>query len=175
MGDFDTAGLPDLSSDGDLSAPTGSGLAAIRGRRAKAVADLTIDLPVPRSEDIFGQRVIVRFRPITDAERRRAEKASAKKKGDDVDVLVNAQVLAVAALGIFTPVERDDPESWMRFDRDLAGLILDEDPAEVGVANSAEVVRLLYATEGDILATGAKLAEFSGYSLAEIEEDDAGN
>lgn len=173
------AGGPDVGEPGQLKAARGSGLAGLRGKRAKAVADLHIDLPVQRSEEIFGQRVIVRYRPVTAKESEATRKRFAKDKRDDVDVIANSVVLAKCCLGIFTSVEREDRDAWMRFDKDLAELLLTDEDGNVDQAaldqvNGAdEVVRLLYATDGDLIATAMKLGEFSGFD--EVLAESSGN
>ena len=175
MNAFDDDVDPDISEPGEIPAAPRSGLAAIRGKRAEAVKALHIDLPVQRSEEVFGQTVFVRCRPYTDAERKAVTKRVEKLKSKADEVAENASLLAKCTLGIFTADERDNPDEWMRFDRELAALILDEDESEVSVATAAEVVRLLYLTDGDILSSAAKLTEFSGYSLEELDEATSGN
>lgn len=173
--------LPDVAEPGQVKAARGSGLAALRGKRAKAVAELHVDLPVPRSEEAFGQRVIVRYRPFTGAEADGVRKRFRKDKRDGVDVIANSVILAKCCLGIFTEVERDDPAAWMKFDPELAELLLTDADGVVDqvaldkVAGADEVVRLLYVTDGDVMATASKLSEFSGFTLDELDEDHAGN
>lgn len=175
----DHSALPDVSEPGQLKAARGSGLAGLRGKRSKAVAELHIDLPVPRSEELFGQRVIVRYRPVTAKESEGTRKRFAKDKRDDVDVIANSVVLAKCCLGIFTALERDDPDQWMKFDKELAELLLTDEDGNVdeqaldNVAGADEVVRLLYVTDGDVIATALKLGEFSGFDT--VEADTSGN
>lgn len=170
---------PDVGEPGQLSAPRGSGLAGLRGKRAKAIAGLHIDLPVQRSEELFGQRIIVRYRPVTAKESEGTRKRFAKDKRDDVDVIANSVVLAKCCLGIFTDVERNDPDAWMKFNKELAELLLTDDEGNVDqealdkVAGADEVVRLLYATDGDVIATAMKLGEFSGFD--EVLAESSGN
>lgn len=172
---FEDETTPNLDEPGQLKAARGSGLAQLRGRRAQAVEKLHIDLPVQRSEELLGQRVIVRYRALAGAELERMRKRFAKNKSDDVDTVANASSLALACLGVFTEAERDDPSSWMKFDTELAALIKDVDEDQVTEKSGAEVVRLLYFTDGDVSATAMKLTEFSGYSIEGLEEDNAGN
>lgn len=170
-----TPDVPDVSMPGEAKGAPGSGLDQLRGKRRKAVQDLHTDQVVPRSEDLFGTRVIVRYRPCTDAERKRVEKRFGKSKSDEADVQANAVLLATCAMGVFTDHERDDPESWMKFDQDLAALILDSDEEGAKVKTAADVVRLLYVTDGDVAATAAKILEFSGYTFDELEDASTGN
>ena len=173
MSDF-----PDVDEPGQIDAAPGSGLAALRGKRAHTVQSIHLDLPVQRSEEIFGQVVYVRYRPYTDPERRRLAKRFEKRKDAEADLVSNAVLLGQCTLGVFTAVERDTPDDWMHMDRDLAALLLgvDEgDPALKPIESAADVVQLLYVTNGDLMATAAKLSEWTGYSLEDLEEADSGN
>lgn len=177
----DHSATPDVSEPGQMKGARGSGLAGLRGKRAKAVEALHIDLPVQRSEEKYGQRVIVRYRAFTGAEADSTRKRFKKDRRDGVDVIANSVILAKCCLGIFTEVERDDPDAWMKFDPELAEVLLtDEDgvvdqSALADIRSSDEVVRLLYITDGDVMKTAEKLSDFSGFSLEELDEDSAGN
>lgn len=169
------ASAPDVSSPGELSAAPGSGLAQIRGRRAKVIEKIHIDLPVQRSEELLGVRVLVRYRAFTWAEAENLRKRFAKDKRPDSDVIQNASLLATCCQGVFTDAEADDPAAWMTFGPELAALIEDVPENEVSAKTASDVARLLYFTDGDLNATAAKVAEFSGFTLDDLEAATPGN
>lgn len=158
------------------AAPT-SPLASLRERRQKSVDTLFIDLEVPR----YDPPLFVRFGPISDERIELINKQHAKSKDKARNVNANAVALAESCLGVFEKVDGErvsvdpenrssDPAEWLRFDKQLGALLGDPD-----TVTAAEVVRLLYLTDGDVLATAAKVTEWSGFSLAGIEEDEQGN
>jgi hypothetical protein len=151
-------------------AAAGSPLAGLRARREKAQQELFLDLQVPR----LDPPVFVRFAPAVQSQIDRANKRHEKSKDADKNVIVNAVILAEACRGVFEvidgePVSVDDADrdgDWPRFDGQLADLLgLDGESVQ-----AVDVVRGLYLTDGDIIATAAKLAEWSGYSLEDLEE-----
>lgn len=153
---------------GDRPAAAGSPLANLRARRQAAADRLHLDLAVPR----LDPPVFVRFRPITQAEINRINAQHAKSKAKDVDVVVNAVSLATCCLGVFddTTVELVDAGEAPKFDEDLAELL--ELPEG---SKAVDVVRGLYLTDGDVIAAGAELAQWSGYRWQDLERESEGN
>lgn len=161
----DTTAAP---TRGPKPAAPSSPLASLRARREKAREELHLDLAVPR----LDPPVFVRFAPVEQSQIARINKRHEKSKDKDRDVIVNAVILAEACRGVFEVVD-DDPVSidaadrdgdWPRFDEQLAGLLgLDTDKA-------SDVARGLYLTDGDVIATASRLAEWSGYSMSDLEE-----
>lgn len=159
---------------GDRPAAAGSALSSLRARREAAVKKLHLDLAVPR----LDPPVYVRFRPIGQAEINGINARHAKSKAKDVDVVINAVSLATACLGVFDEVEGQlrsidpsgDADDAPTFDERLAALL------ELPEGSTAvDVVRGLYLTDGDIIATGARLAQWSGYAWQDIERESEGN
>lgn len=155
-------------------AAPGSPLASLRERRARAAAELWIDLEVPR----LDPPVYVRFAPVPLSEITRVGRKFEKYRGPDKDLRINATLMAQACRGVWEhdddgeavsidPEDRDG--SWPCFDERLAGLL-----GEVSTT-AVDVVRALYLTDGDVIATGAKLSEWSGYATDELREADLGN
>lgn len=159
----------ELQAAGDRPAAAGSALANLRERRAAAAKNLHLDLAVPRLEP----PVYVRFRPVKIEEINRVNAQYAKSKAKDVDVIVNAVILSHACLGVFGEADGQpagDPETWPRFDSELAQLLgLPE------ASGAVDVVRGLYLTDGDVIATGSRLSDWSGYAWQDLERDAAGN
>lgn len=162
----------DADTDGaqreERPAAAGSQLASLRDRRAAAAKQLYLDLPVPRLEP----EVFVRFAPVEQAQIDRINKRHEKSKDREKTVKINAVVLAEACRGIFEVIDEQevsiDPADregdWPRFDEKLADLLgLDS-------TGAVDVVRGLYLTDGDVIATATKLADWSGYSITDLEE-----
>lgn len=143
-----------------------SGLARLKETRKAALETLHLDLSVPR----LDPPVVVRFRPLTQAEIKTITKRFASNKTADSVILHNAALLAEACLGVFgldengEPVE--DPDDWPGFDETLAEILgLD------GASSAVDVVRGLYLTDGDVSSAADRLVEWSGWRRA----DDSGN
>jgi hypothetical protein len=154
---------------GDRPAAPGSALSSIRARRQAAADKLYIDLAVPR----IDPPIFVRLRPVTQTEINRINGQHAKSKAPDVDVVINAVTLSTACLGVFGEVDGKpdgDPDTWPKFDEDLAELL-----GLPAGSTAVDVVRGLYLTDGDVIATGAELAKFSGYSWQDLERASEGN
>ncbi len=153
----------------DRPAATGSALAGLRDRRDAARKKLHLDLAVPR----LDPPVYVRFAPVPQERITRVARQHKDSKARDVEVVVNAVHLASACIGVFGEVDgkpEGDPDSWPRFDAQLAeilGLPADTRPVDI--------VRDLYLTDGDVLAIGSRLLEWSGYVWQDTERDAAGN
>lgn len=156
--------------DATPSVTVGGGL---RGRREQAVAELFTDLKIPR----YDPPIFVRFKPI---EQKRIDAMTAtieRSKAKDKRVAANAALLAEATIGVFEVIDGEkvsvDPEDrdgdWPRFDMRLAELF------EVQAVKAADVVREVYLTDGDIIATVMQVGEWSGYNLDEIQADFEGN
>lgn len=164
----------DLEVDtGEAPAAVGSVLAGLRQRREQALAALYTDLVVPR----LDPPVFVRFRPIDQAKIEQANKRANASKDPDAATAANAAVLAAACVGVFeldedgaeVGVDPDDRDSWPQFDKRLARLL------GVKAGKAADVVRALYLTDGDVIKTVTKLAEWSGFNEDALDRDTAGN
>lgn len=156
------------NESGERPAASGSALSGLRARRQKAVEELHLDLPVQR----LDPPVYVRFAPATQSQIEAITKRYSKSKDKDKTVTVNALILAHYCRGVFEVIdgeevsvdESDRSGEWPRFDERLAELLgLESDRA-------VDVVRGLYLTDGDVIATAGKLADWSGYSIEELEE-----
>lgn len=155
---------------GARPAAPGSPLASLRDRREKAREELHLDLAVPRLEP----PVYVRFAPVEQSQINRINERHRKSKDKDKDVIINALVLTEACRGVFEVIDGESVSvnpggrdgDWPRFDPELADL-LGLNPDET---KAVDVVRGLYLTDGDIIATASRLAEWSGYSMADLEE-----
>lgn len=160
----------DDAYQGEVPAAPTSALAGLRSQREKIRANLFIDIPVPRYEG-----VLVRFRPVPQGLVKKIMSAAEKSKDADAGVIANAQVLAHCAVGVFQldahGKPAGDPEDWPVFGHELAELI---GVPEVG-GSAVAVVRAVYATDGDIAATAAALAEWSGYTAEAAAADYEGN
>lgn len=158
---------------GETPAAPGSVLASLRERRAGVVQALYTDLEVPR---IPGP-VYVRYKPIPQRRITAANTQAAASKDKDADVVSNAAVLAEACLGVFEVIDGcevsvDDSDrdgEWPKFDRRLAGLL------GIPWSKGGDVVRGLYATDGDIISTVRKVVVWSGFVDEQQERDEEGN
>lgn len=154
---------------GDRPAAGGSALSGLRARRDAARKKLHLDLAVPR----LDPPVYVRFEPVPQERLTRIARQYKDSKARDVEVVMNAVHLASACIGVFAEVDgqpEGDPDSWPRFDADLAEIL--GLPAST---SPVDIVRDLYLTDGDVIATGTRLVEWSGYAWQDIERDAAGN
>ena len=146
-------------------------LGQLKKRREEVKQGEHIDLPVPRWD---SPRIVVRYGPVNHESfkklsaqvNRATEKSQAR-----VEVDGNCDILIQACRGVFAVVngeryslrQGDHEGEWTKFDPDLA--------ENLGCGNSArEVVKALYITEGDILSTASKIAEFSGYKEQEADD-----
>lgn len=164
----------DHPPDSLQAAAPDSALAGHRARRQKSIAELFTDLVVPR----YDPEIYVRFRPVVQRRIDAVNKAAEKSKDRDKSAIANAVILADACIGIFEVVDgvevsidpRDPGGAWPKFDERLAEIF--ELPA---AKKASEVVRGLYLTDGDVIGTASKLAEWSGYATDQLERDEAGN
>lgn len=166
------AGSP---SDGERPAAPGSPMRSLRARRDAARNKLHTDLAVPR----YDPPVYVRFRPLSQGEIDAAQKTHEKSRDRDRTVIANAGLLANACLGIFE-IDEDGQEvgvgctdpgaDWPRFDKDFS-----EQVSDVPLTRASDIVRALYFTDGDVIATAARLTEWSGYNTEQLERADRGN
>lgn len=155
-------------------APEGSVLATLRERRERVQAALVKDLAVPR----YDPPIYVRYKPLPSRRLNAANKQAAASSDKDAEVIANAGILAEVCVGVFEVVNgREvsiDPESrdgeLLRFaDRRLAELL------GVKAGKASEVVRALYATDGDIISTVNDLGVWSGFAREQLERDSEGN
>lgn len=155
---------------GQLPAAPTSGLAKLRAERDKIKDELHLDLRVPRYE----VPLFVRYTPVQASTAKRLADRAKKSNDSEAMVIGNAQLLAEHCVGVF---EKDangdpigDPEDWPKFDGTLAAYLGDEN-----TKRAADVVRLLFLTDGDIIATAQRLSEWSGYAGDQITESYEGN
>lgn len=160
----------DLNETTTAPATVGSNL---KSRRDKAIEELFTDYKIPR----YDPPIYVRFKPVPQDRIDAAEKAAERSKAKDAKVAANAAILANATIGVFevidgrkvsiNPADRDG--EWPKFDSGLAELF------EVQATKSADVVRAVYMTDGDIIATVTQLGVWSGFNLDDIQKDFEGN
>lgn len=170
---------PNTTDDGlRADEPPSRGLSIldnIAGRRQEIRESLTEDIPVPRWED---PEIIVKFAPIEhdDLNKARSVVQKAQRGARSLaEINANADILIKACRAVVARIEgqeyslrqgdRDgDPT---RFDKDLAkALGLDAD-----TATARQVVRSLYLTDGDIIATADRLVRWSGYRLQQVDQE----
>lgn len=172
MSDFDGDQFDgDLApNEGERPAAPTSGLAGLRAQREKIKQDLHLDLRVPRYETL----VYVRYSPVSAALAKRLSERAKKSNDADAAVNANAALLAESCLGVF---EKDahgepigDPEEWPKFDEHLAAYLGSPD-----VRRAADVVRLLFLTDGDVIATATRVTEWSGFAGGQVAEEYEGN
>lgn len=155
----------------DTAAATVAG--ALRARREQAKAQLHTDLRIPR----YDPPIYVRFKPVPQSRIDAMNKAAEKSKAKDSTVAANAAILADATIGVFEVIDGEkvsiDPADrdgeWPRFDSTLAELF------EVQATKAADVVREVYMTDGDIIATVTQIGVWSGFNLDDIQADFEGN
>lgn len=154
-----------------VAAAVGSPLANLRAIRARKLAELTLDLKVPRWDDRGGPEIWVRYGPSDpDVAMRAAER---RAKQDSAMVLANADALVDACVGVYLKADgrefslrpNDAEGPLTRFDADLAvALGLDEH------ARAVDVVRALYLTPGDLLNAAVALGEWSASKAETVDQ-----
>lgn len=147
-------------------------LGRIRTRRDEIAAAQFIDLPVPRWEDPVLK---VRYGPLDHEVIRKGFQTQRKAKDKAAaEVNTNADLLIAACIGVFADEDgktsslhpNGPDEEWTRFDPDLAeSLGLPEG------STARQVVRAVYFTDGDVIGTGRRIIEFSGYQLQEGDDE----
>jgi len=157
--------------EGEVSAAPASGLAALRAQRAKIKESLHLDLKVPRYED---PAVYVRYRPMNAGQMKRILEKAKSSKHPDAVALANATILAECTVGVFELDAKGkpigEPDQWLQFGPELAEYL-----GEPELKRAADVVRSLFFTDGDIIATAGRLTEWSGFAKAEAVEEYEGN
>lgn len=155
-----------------------SQLERIRARRKDIVAELHLDLKVPRWDDEGDfPPVYVRYRPI-DIGRLNAIADRAKDdKDSDATMTAEAALLVEVCLGVYMLVDgkavsfdpEGDPQDWPKPGPRLAA-VLGVD-ADLG---SPEVLRKLYFTDGDLVESSRALAIWSQRKAVEADKQLAG-
>lgn len=147
-------------------------LGRLRARRDEIAAAQFIDLPVPRWEDPVLK---ARYRPLEHEVIRKGFQTQRKAKDKAAaEVNTNADLLIAACMGVYAEEDgkqmslnpNGPDEEWTTFDPDLA--------ASLGLPENAtarQVVRAVYFTDGDVIATGRRIIEFSGYQLEEGDDE----
>lgn len=146
-----------------------SPLAGLRDRLEAQQSKLFKDLPVPRWAERMGIDAVVRFKPIPLKLIQAQQKWASKSRDEDAALLANARILVEACLGVYYRDNNGELHSFNpdgdppRFDPDLAAIIgADEVDGALGV------VRKLYFSDGDIVATAEAVAAFSGYTNSDL-------
>lgn len=167
--------LRPVTDEKSQAGSTLSVLGQLKKRREDIRQGDHIDLSVPRWDN---PRIVVRYGPVDHEAFKKLGAMvdrSPEKARSKVEVDGNCDILIKACKGVFAVIngERyslrtgDHEGEWTKFDEDLA--------ENLGCGHSArEVVRSLYITEGDILSTASKIAEFSGYKEQEADQDTLG-
>lgn len=192
---------PSPDSSWDSSTPEEEDRLSLLGdlaaRRQQIVADLYLDLPVPRWED---PEVYVRLRPldigeIDEVQRayRKSERA-AKRRADPNAVLnSNTDLVIRACEGVFAVLDSsalsraiaehgaDSPEAdshrYSLNPENPRGEWTKFDPALAtnlgltGKATARQVVLKLFLAEGDIMTAANKLTRWSGIETQQADED----
>lgn len=159
--------------------PAPTVIGSLREKRAEARKKLVTDIKVPRTVELLGLDIRVRFSPLSSARLEQAAKSAEKSKSPDRNVAANAAALADACVGVFYVVDGEekslddqDPNGdWPKFDQRLAEIL----GMDSGPVKAADVVRELYFTDGDITSVAGELTEWSGFTGRGLEEDFAGN
>lgn len=177
-----------VAASADIPAPpTGtSALATLRARREQIQKDLYLDVKVPRWDENGGPSIYLRLAPASPAFLGKVmeQRKKTKKTSDDWIINANADVLIKFCEGVFAIEEpgvepkdatreqmlslrEGDPHGeWTKIDMDLAeALGLD---SSVGAVRT---VRALFFTDGDLVQVANKLAEYSGVTQNEADED----
>jgi len=150
-------------------APIGSALASLRAEREKAAEKLYLDLPVPRYDNLH-----IRVQPIEQADVKRIGERFKKSRDQEAPVKQAATIVATACIGIFSRGENGeplgDPSEWPTFDAEVAAAIDRPD-----LTRAVDIVRAVYLTDGDIIATQVRIGEWSGYSTEQLDSEYSGN
>jgi len=169
MSDFEPDVQDHNEHEGQLPAAPTSGLARLRAEREKIKEELFLDLRVPRYE----VPLFVRYSPVQQSTAKRVHDRAKKSNDSEASVIANAQLLAEHCVGVFEMDPQGDPigdpEDWPKFDRTLAEYL------GADTNRAADVVRLLFLTDGDIMATVQRLMEWSGFAGDQITEEYEGN
>jgi hypothetical protein len=180
-----TAPAPATDVASARPAAPSSPLAGLRAKRAEALAKLHHDLQVPRWSDDGGIEIWVRYAPVSPTTISAVVTARRKSKAKDWMVAANADVLAIACLGVYAvdPTSPDtklslrdgDPHGdWTKFDADLAyslGLDGISSVEDAKALTAATVVRGLYLTEGDLTSAANALTTWSGIEVPRDDDD----
>lgn len=155
---------------GEIAAAPSSPLAGLRAQRDAIKAKLFLDLRVPRYEI----PVYVRFRPPEQSELNMISKLADKSKNPAAILDANAQVLANCCLGVFE-LDADgnpngDPDEWPDFGPELADYL-----GKPELKRGADVAKTLYLTDGDLISTALRLAEWAGFATDRAAEEYEGN
>lgn len=158
-----------------------SKLGNLKARRQEVVAKQFLEKRVPRWTDPY---IWVSYKPVEHALIRagytRIDNAPPSKKAQ-VELEANMDLLIRACVAVYATFEpTEDAQRWSlrpddptgpptRFDPDLAAnLGLDEH------ATARAVVKDLFIVDGDLLAHGRALSEFSGYREKEADDETLG-
>lgn len=189
--------MSDIDTDPDVGVSTpaasGSPLAHLIGKIAVWREEAYIDLQVPRSHD---PAVWVRYGTMPHSEiksifRRNEKRGKGPKGVKDWEVRANAEFLVEACLGIYLdldgekypfdanavgPVDLDELEEddLPRFDWRAATLLKELAHVPKEHVSAVDVVKTLYVTDGDLLATGDAVMRHCGYDPAGVQERLAG-
>lgn len=170
---------PGTESVQRVVAAEGSALSSLRQRRKEVKSRLFFDLEVPR----YDPPIYVRYKPVSQQKIEDTYKRTDKLRGENRTVTTNAIILAEACVGVFEIIDGErvsvDPEDrggeWPKFEKRLGELLTDIEDGERPPTKGSEVVRKLFFTDGDIIATAQDLATKSGYAQEQLELEPEGN
>lgn len=169
---------PDEAPPALRRVPDGSPLFNLRRLRDERIADLHLDLEVPRwRTDDDQPGIVVRYRAMKPAMMIKAVEQAQKSKNPDWLVNANARCLVECCVAVYGVVggrryslRVDDAEGTpTTFDPDLAEAL--------GVADGTTAIqtaRALYLTDGDVIKAAEQLAEWSNASLPAVEDGVSG-
>lgn len=164
-----TSEVGEAADDGSAAAAAvpSSPLADLRRIREQKLSELFKDFRVPRWEGDGVPEMWVRYRPI---EAGFADKAFQRRKKsnprpDNWQLLYNCDLLVSCCVKVFAMQDGVMVGEWAAFGPELA--------EDLGVPKglATDVVRALYFTDGDVAATAAKVAEYSGLTMPGADND----
>lgn len=170
IGDGTGDDLDDLDEP-QRPAPAGTVRSGLLARLAKVREELHLDIPVPRTTP----PVMVRYVPIEERVAQEMTKRSLTSKDKDATVNLNANILARYCRGIWMLDDKGNAVSVFNEEQPL-----DPDSDELPTfktaalvklldgGTNAEIVRKIYATDGDVLAASITVQNWSGQIGDEI-------
>lgn len=160
--------------------PASSVRGTLRARREKTREALYVDIPVPR----YDPPIYLRCVAVPQGELESVNKVTEKSKHSDKTVRGAASVLIKTCRGIYVDGDSEKPEDRVSadidnpdqdppvFDDRLAALLLDE--SEKAPTAGADIVRLLFATDGDVIASSIKYQAWFFANASDDEDSLAG-
>lgn len=184
------AGVEPVVVDAEAKpAALGSPLIDLRKVRARRIAELHLDLPVPRWDEGGHPQVVVRYRPLNQSKALTAVQKRQESKVDDWLMLANADQLVSACVGVyvkdgekcftlvdgawtqFDPGHADD-DAWVGFSGQRAPELADALGIDLGTTRdkSSELCRGLFFTDGDMTLALQAVVAWSSKATPEVEK-----